>query len=235
MAFTFFFRDAQTLETLVDQALPVLHGLSRIRIWDAGCAHGPEPYTLAILLRERMSDFMFRNVRIHATDVDGSFANTVTCGVYPEGELKRIPGGLFGRYFRPAAEAGHFAVCEELRTKIEFAVHDLLSLKPIREGLSLIVCKNVLLHFSEAQRRDVLAMFHGALREGGLLATEHTQKMPESLSDRFEQVVGCSQVFRKRAGAAHQESASSQIHTHAHAMEAGRHQHSFNSGPVSAR
>jgi chemotaxis protein methyltransferase CheR len=54
MAYTFFFRDAQTLELAIDDALPSLRGRAFIHVWDAGRAHGPEPYKLAILLRERM-------------------------------------------------------------------------------------------------------------------------------------------------------------------------------------
>jgi chemotaxis protein methyltransferase CheR len=102
MAFTFFFRDSQTLELAIDDALPSLRGRAFIYVWDAGCAHGPEPYTLAILLTEQMSDYIFRNVHIHATDIDSSFAAQVTSGVFPEQEVKRVPPEIFQKYFRPA-------------------------------------------------------------------------------------------------------------------------------------
>ena len=197
MAFTFFFRDAQTLELLIEHALPTLCGQAYIRIWDAGCTHGPEPYTLAMLLRERMSDYVFRNVRIHATDVEAQFGPHIAAGIYAEQEVKRIPASIRDRYFQPAAEPGHVQVIEEIRAKVSFARHDLLSLTPPREGFSLIVCKNVLLHFDEAQRSQVFRMFHRSLRPGGLLATEHTQKMPEGLGSLFESVAGYAQVFRR--------------------------------------
>jgi chemotaxis protein methyltransferase CheR len=197
MAFTFFFRDAQILEMLIDHALPALTGQCHIRIWDAGCAHGPEPYTLAMLMRERMSEFIFRNVKIFATDVDPTFATKVTLGTFPEGELGRIPGNFLERYFQVAEAAGHFQIVDEIRSKVEFSVHDLLSLKPIRDGFSLIICKNVLLHFNERQRCDVLRMFHAAMRKDGLLAMEHTQKMPEELQPLFQQVAPHAQVYRK--------------------------------------
>ncbi len=197
MAFTFFFRDSQILEMLIEHSLPAMCGQSHIRIWDAGCAHGPEPYSLAILLRERMSEFLFRNVRIHATDIDPSFASKVTLGTYPEGELKRIPPDLFERYFRAVEKPGHFQIVDEIRSRFEFAVHDLLSLRPIREGFTLIVCKNVLLHFDEQRRCDVLRMFHAAMHNDGLLAMEHTQKMPEALRPLFQQVAPNAQVYRK--------------------------------------
>jgi chemotaxis protein methyltransferase CheR len=197
MAFTYFFRDAQTLELLIEQALPALRGQAFIRIWDAGCAHGPEPYTLAMLLRERMSDFVFRNVRIHATDVEPQFGPQIAAGIYSEQEVKRIPEAIRERYFRPADEPGKVQVVEEIREKVSFAEHNLLELKPSREDFSLIVCKNVLLHFDEAQRVQVLRMFHGALRPRGLLATEHTQKLPENLSRLFETVPSFAQIYRR--------------------------------------
>jgi chemotaxis protein methyltransferase CheR len=197
MAFTFFFRDWQTLELAIEHALPALQGRAFIHVWDAGCAHGPEPYTLAILLRERMSDYVFRNVHIHATDVDSSFAPQVAAGVFAEQEVQRVPPEIFKNYFRSASLPGFVEAVPELRAKVTFSHHDLLSLRPIRPGLSLITCKNVLLHFDEAQRVKVLRMFHEALQPGGTLVMEHTQKLPERLAPFFEQVVPNAQVFRK--------------------------------------
>lgn len=197
MAFTYFFRDAQALELAIDDALPRLRGRAFIHVWDAGCAHGPEPYTLAILLRERMSEYVFRNVRIHATDLDAGFGPQVSSGVFPEHEVQRVPPGIVEKYFRPASRPGCVEVVPDLRAKITFSHCDLLALRPVREGLSMIVCKNVLLHFNETQRIDVLEMFHEALQPEGTLVMEHTQKLPERLAPFFEQVTGCAQVYRK--------------------------------------
>lgn len=197
MAFTFFFRDAQTLELAIDDALPSFAGRAFIDVWDAGCAHGPEPYTLAMLLRERLSDFVFRNVRIHATDSDPAFAGQVTSGVFAEAETRRLPPGMFAKYFRPAAEPGFVEVVPELRARVSFAQHDLLSLRPIREGLSMIVCKNVLLHLQEAQRLAVLRMFHAVLQPGGTLVMECTQKLPDEFAPAFEQVAAYAEIYRK--------------------------------------
>lgn len=197
MAFTFFFRDSQTLELAIEDALPGLRGRAFIHVWDAGCAHGPETYTLAILLRERMSDYIFRNVHIHATDIESDFGRQVSCGVFADHEVKRVPPGVLEKYFRPAAAPGFVEVTPELRSKVTFSHHDMLSLRPVREGLSLIVCKNVLLHFEEAQRVEVLQMFHQALQPGGTLVMEHTQKLPQSLAPFFSQVAPYAQIYRK--------------------------------------
>ncbi len=197
MAFTFFFRDAQTLELAIDDALPAMRGRAFIHVWDAGCAHGPEPYTLAILLRERMADCVFNNLQIHATDIDSSFAPTVTGGVFGEQEVRRVPPQILKRYFRPTANPGFVEVVPELRARVTFSHHDMLSLRPIREGLSLIVCKNVLLHFEEAQRIEVLRMFHRALQPDGIVVMEHTQKLPDVLASSFQQIAPYAQVYRR--------------------------------------
>jgi len=199
VAFTYFFRDRQTLELIVEEVLPTLRGYRYIRIWDAGCAHGPEAYSLAMLLRENMTHFLFRNVRICATDIDasGQFGDIIAEGVYPERELKRIPEAMRVKYFQPAEIPGYMRLCEQVRRSVGFMRHNLLSLRPPRRDFRLIVCKNVLLHFSPQHRVEVLRMFYDSLAEGGYLVTEHTQKLPRQVDRLFERVTCKAQVFRK--------------------------------------
>jgi chemotaxis protein methyltransferase CheR len=200
MAFTYFFRDLQTLELITKQVLPVLQGAKYINIWDAGCAHGPEPFSLAIMLRESMSHFLFRTVTIHATDVDGSdlFGKIIAEGVYPEGEIQRIPEDIRNKYFATNGKPGHYVLSDEIRARVTFTRHDLLSLKPVRTGFSLVMCKNVLLHFSEADRCRVIQMFHDVLHEGGFLVTEQTQKLPDGCKHLFQQISNDGQAFQKK-------------------------------------
>lgn len=198
MAFTFFFRDQKPLEHAVAFLKDAAAGRVRVRIWDAGCAMGQEPYTLAILLAENMGQFAFRNVQIYATDYDAPLLKVVSDGVYPWEELQRIPSELFKKYFRKNSREGHFRVADVIKDRVTTHHHDLLTLSPVQTGFSLIVCKNVLLHFSYEQRVSVIRMFHAALEPQGLLAMEHTQKMPEELSSHFELLVNDAQVYRWR-------------------------------------
>jgi len=198
MAFTYFFRDMQTLEMIREHVIPVLKTRRYIHIWDAGCAMGPEPYSIAIILRENMGHMLFRNVRIHATDIDGSnlFADIIKNGRYPEEQVKRIPKDILNRYFK-SDNAGHFIIAEEIRKRLVFQKHDLRTLKAIREDFGLIVCKNVLLHFNEQERIDVIKMFHASLGSEGFFVTEQTQKLPQQVSHLFEQVQSNVQLFKK--------------------------------------
>jgi chemotaxis protein methyltransferase CheR len=199
MAFTFFFRDLQTLQYVTEHVIPKLKGRSYINIWDAGCAMGPEPYTLAIILRENMGQFMYRNVRIYATDIDeqDTFGPTIVKGIYPYDMLKRIPNNIFESYFSKADANGDYVIREDIRKAVEFQKHDILSLKPIRENLGMIVCKNVLLHFNYAKRVEVYKMYHHALADDGYLVNEHTQKLPKEVGHMFEQILPNAQIFKK--------------------------------------
>ncbi|MDD5284372.1 MAG: chemotaxis protein CheR [Desulfuromonadaceae bacterium] len=199
MAFSFFMRDLPTLEHAANHMIPHASGRSRIKIWDAGSAMGQETYSVAMVLAERMNAFAFRNLTIDATDYDqaNKFGDHLTNAVYHKDELQRTPVELVEKYFEPAEKPGHLQVKPHLRDRIRFRYHDLLSLQPVGQEYSLILCKNVLLHFQPEQRIEVLKMFHQALTPGGFFACENTQKMPQELSGKFEQVVPDSHVFRK--------------------------------------
>ena len=199
MAFTFFFRDILTIEEAVKEVIPQVGGRSHVYIWDAGCAMGPELYTLAIILAENMGKFAFRNLKIYATDIDegGNFGETIAGGIYPYEELKRIPEDIFKQYFSPCGEEGNYKINDILKERVVFMKHDLLTLKSVRNDFNLIICKNVLLHFPLSERIKVLQMFYDSLLPGGILAMENTQDMPEVLVPKFEKTRNGIQVYRK--------------------------------------
>lgn len=199
MAFTFFFRDEPILKLAVDSLVPRIIGRSSVRILNAGCAMGMETYTFAILLAEKMGKFALRNVKIHAVDIDSEnvdFGKTVREGIYDWNVLQRVPTDLFKKYFSPVGN-DKFMVSEDLRSLVSFQKYDLLSLIPIRDDFSLVVCKNVLLHFNQQQRVDVLKMYHGMLLKDGLLAMENTQAMPDELKYKFKKLVDYAQLYEK--------------------------------------
>jgi len=199
MAFTYFFRDLLILELITKHVVPYVSGRSRIKVWDAGCAMGPEPYSLAIMFAETMGKFAFKNLRIYATDLDNcdTFGDIIAKGVYPEEEVKRIPADIFQKYFKPNGKPGHFEISQEIRERLAYQKHDLQKFQSIGQDFSLIMCKNVLLHFQQSERIEVIKMFHASLAEGGYFATEQTQKMPPELAHLFEQVSGDGQLYKK--------------------------------------
>jgi chemotaxis protein methyltransferase CheR len=197
VALTYFFRDLGSLELAISHVMPQIAGRSRIRIWDAGCAMGQEPFTLAMLLAEALGPMMFRNVEIVASDYDPAVIQVLDDAVYADEELQRVPEQYFARYLDESGNEGTHRVAEAIRKAVRSVRHNLLSFTPVCDRLSLIVCKNVLLHFNQAERIKVFTMFHDALEPQGLLVTEHTQKLPPEVSHLFSQVTPQCQLFRR--------------------------------------
>ncbi len=199
MAFTFFFRDTHTLEQVCKYFIPEITGARRVKIWDAGCAMGPEPYTFAIILAEQMSYFGFKNVQIDTSDLDETdlFGKIVTAGIYPLMDLKRIPEEIFKKYFIKYDDNDNYQVIDTIRNKMTFRKHDLLTLQPFGSNYNLIICKNVLLHFQPDQRVEVIKMFHSVLETGGMFTTEQTQQMPEECKHLFKQIAADANVYQK--------------------------------------
>lgn len=201
MAFTFFFRDSHTLEQVIKYFMPTVDGLGSIRIWDAGCAMGPEPYTFAIMLAEKMGYFAFKKVRIDASDIDenDTFGKIIQDGIYHIEDLKRIPEDIFKKYFHPVADRpDYYIIDDNIRSRVNFHKHNLLSLKPFANDYHLVFCKNVLLHFQPSERIEVIKMFHSSLVSHGLFATEQTQQLPEANQTHFELLATDANVYKKK-------------------------------------
>ncbi|NVM22302.1 MAG: chemotaxis protein CheR [Desulfobacterales bacterium] len=200
MAFTYFFRDLTALNAIKDHVIPELRKNRHINVWDAGCAMGPEPYSLAIIFKENLGYYEFKRFKICATDLDEEsqeFGKIIAAGIYPEESVKRIPRDIFKKHFSPNNKPGHFKIADEIIQCVSFQKHDLRSLRPVGDKFGLIVCKNVLLHLQESERIDVIRMFHKCLAAAGFFVTEQTQKMPEKTAHLFRRVIPNVQLFQK--------------------------------------
>jgi chemotaxis protein methyltransferase CheR len=74
------FRDPPVFRALREQVLPMLASYPQINIWQAGCAHGQEVYSLAILLEEAG---LYERSHIFATDFNADALNHAAEGIFP--------------------------------------------------------------------------------------------------------------------------------------------------------
>lgn len=200
MGFSYFFRDVAVMDLIVKHVLPEVKSNKYITIWSAGCSEGQEPYTLAIKIRENVKNFTFRRMRIIATDIDnttGKFGEMVTTGVYPKKMVERVDPNIVSCYFKKLNGGIQYELIPEIKNVVEFHKHDLLTYQPIKNGIDIILCKNVLMHFNKEQRVKVIDMFYNALNKQGYLAMERTQKLPEEVRSKFERVTNNGQIFRR--------------------------------------
>ena len=167
---TGFFRDTASWEFLAAEVIPRLIDKQPdkpMRVWSAGCASGEEAYTLAIVLAEALGLECFRQqVKIYATDVDTEALLQARQASYSARDLQPVLPELRTRYFEPA---GHrFVFRPDLRRAVIFGRHDLVQDAPISR-LDLLVCRNVLMYFNAETQSRILARFHFALADTGVI------------------------------------------------------------------
>src|SRR5262245_20583542 len=168
---TAFFRDDQAWEYMREQVIPAtVDGAGRhdaVRVWSAGCASGEETYSLAMYLCEAMGRDAFRDrVKIYATDVDDQALNQARAASYNEKQISVVPAALRDTYF--AQEGDRFVFDKDLRRSVIFGRHDLIQDAPISR-VNILVCRNTLMYFNTEAQARILARFHFALGEGGVL------------------------------------------------------------------
>ena len=202
MAYTSFFRDSDALGAIEKIVIPSLSHHRQIPIWDAGCATGEEPFTLAMLFASNMGPFSFRGLDILATDHEESsfpqFADHIKKAVYGRKDIVWVPEGLRSAYFLPTDDPELFQLSADIREKVRYLQHDLITLVPPEMGKSLIVCKNVLMHFTPDQQAAVLEMFWKTLSPHGYLALDGNQALAPELAGRFDRVEASLPLFKKK-------------------------------------
>jgi chemotaxis protein methyltransferase CheR len=176
-----FFRDAERWQTLKDQVVPDLlkeaqrlrPGRGGLKVWSAGCSTGQEPYTLAMLLEEVAP---LGDHHILASDLDrGALAKAMARGPYSPEDLRSVSAERRSKYFEPGGPP--FFVKEKTARTVKF--HELnLLLDPFENNFDLIVCRNVIIYFTNEAKMELYKRFQAALRPGGILFLGGTEVIP---------------------------------------------------------
>ncbi len=165
------FRDPPVFKVLQERVLPLLETYPRLNIWQAGCASGEEAYSLVILLKEAG---LLDRAQIYATDINDCALQRAEDGIFSVRYLKEYhrhykdSGGKFDLSQYYVANAGFFRMRDDLRKKIVFAHHNLVSDGVFCE-VQLILCRNVLIYFNDTLQKRVLELFRNSLGRRGFL------------------------------------------------------------------
>jgi two-component system CheB/CheR fusion protein len=168
---TGFFRDTASWQFLAAEViLRLIAGKPQnepIRVWSAGCASGEEAYTLAIVLAEALGLEGFRQrVKIYATDVDEEALGQARQASYSARDLQPVSPDLRTKYFEKTGD--RFVFRPDLRRAVIFGRHDLVQDAPMSR-LDLLVCRNTLMYFNAETQSRILARFHFALNDTGVI------------------------------------------------------------------
>lgn len=168
---TSFFRDPAAYEELGRRVnAKLVAGMAEgreARIWIPGCASGEEAYSIAMMLSEaaRLQGVPPR-IKIFATDIHPRSLRVAALGHFRAVALEKVSEELKDRYFTEVEDG--FRVNKALRESIVFSKHNLIKDPPFTK-VDLVTCRNLLIYFNDEAQKKVVAMFHFALKKGGIL------------------------------------------------------------------
>ena len=176
---TRFFREPHHFQHLRDVVLPPLLRAAQdgapVRLWSAACSTGEEPYSLALTVLQLLPDAGRFDIRVLATDIDTNVLTQAREGRYGAEALAAVPPGLRSRWFDGAGDG--FAAGAALRQLIAFRPLNLIGPWPMRGSFDVIMCRNVVIYFSEATQMEVWQRFSPLLAVNGFLYIGHSERL----------------------------------------------------------
>lgn len=168
-----FYRNPDQWQVLEQDIIPELIEKfgKNLRIWSAACSTGDEPYSLVMALSRHLP---LNQIRIHATDLDRQVLEKARVGLYSEKSLAGVPADLKKRFFTKVGLS--YQISEDIKRCVEFSEHNLLK-DSYHEGWHMIVCRNVLIYFTEQAKDEVFAKFQKSLATKGVLFIGSTEQI----------------------------------------------------------
>ncbi len=189
---TSFFRNPPQLEVFQNTVLPKViadikaKGQKKLRIWSAGCSTGDEPYTIAIILHEVLkTEIAGWDIKITASDLSEAVLAAGRRGIYNEYTLRTTPKALIDKYFHK--EGVNYRVDDKLKAMIQFGALNLNDRIQIRriDPSHIIFCRNVIIYFDDAMKKNVISAFYDNLLPGGYLIIGHSESL-HNISRAFQ-------------------------------------------------
>lgn len=198
---TSFFRDVHPFETLRTAVLPELirtRPERKLRVWFAACSTGQEPYSFALLVRERFPELAGWSLELLATDLSAEVLARARAGRYSQLEVNRgLPAVALVKFFRQHGPTWELA--EDVRRMVEFRELNLIRPWPVLPRFDLVFLRNVLIYFDVDVKKSILGRVARVLRPDGYLllgGAETTLNLDDSfrraehLKGGFYQLVG---------------------------------------------
>lgn len=156
-------------ENVIPQILKKNH--QRIKIWSAACSTGDEPYSLAMAFSKHVP---LSNIKILATDIDKQVLEHAKVGLYNEKSIAAVPEDLKKKYFTKVGNS--YQISADLKKCIEFKQHNLLKdIYPT--DFDLILCRNVVIYFTDEAKDMIYEKFYKSLKQNGVLFIGSTEQI----------------------------------------------------------
>lgn len=174
-----FFRNVSQWKVLEEQIIPSLIKNSNriLNVWSSACSTGEEPYSLAMLLTKF---YNLNKINILATDIDISALDKAKAGIYDEKALANVPREFIDKYFEKSEKA--YKIKDEIKKTVNFKRMDLLK-DPFPKNMDLILCRNVMIYFTNEAKDLLYKKFYDSLNDNGVLFVGSTEQI--LLSEKY--------------------------------------------------
>ena len=174
-----FYRNPEQWKMLENDILPYLMKRfgSNLKIWSAACSTGDEPYSLVMLMSKF---FPLEKIKIIATDIDKQVLEKAQKGLYSDKFVKSLPNDYLNKFFKRIDDKT-LQISDQVKACVEFKQHNLLE-DTYPNNCDLIICRNVLIYFTEEAKNDIYKKFNTSLKQDGILFVGSTEQIIQSKS-----------------------------------------------------
>lgn len=168
-----FYRNPEQWQFLDKEVFPMLIQTfgKNLKIWSAACSTGDEPYSLVMALSRHVP---LSQIHIIATDIDKQVLDKARLGIYNEKSIASVPEDLKKKYFTQVGSS--YKIADEIKRCVEFKEHNLLK-DPYPTDCNLIVCRNVVIYFTEEAKDEIYRKFNASLKKDGVLFIGSTEQI----------------------------------------------------------
>ena len=168
-----FYRNPEQWKVLDEVVIPELIQKfgKNLKVWSAACSTGDEPYSLVMALSRHIP---LSQIKIHATDLDKQVIAKAKVGLYSSKSIESVPADFKQKYFTQIG--GSYKIADEIKARVEFSEHNLLK-DTYPTDYHMIVCRNVLIYFTEEAKDAVFQKFLKTLMKGGVLFIGSTEQI----------------------------------------------------------
>jgi chemotaxis protein methyltransferase CheR len=188
-----FYRNKEMFDILEKNISEILNPQKNtLKIWSAACSIGAEPYSIAMIL-DGLTPGKHHN--IIATDIDTTILETAKKGIYTEKDIKNVDQRVLQKYFTISGE--NYIISNEIKSRVTFKKHDLIRDK-FESEFDLIVCRNVVIYFTQEAKNGIYERFHSSMKPGALLFVGATESIYNYREFGFEKL--STFIYRKQGG-----------------------------------
>ena len=168
-----FYRNTDQWKLMDEKVIPMIlkNNKRQIKIWSAACSTGDEPYSLAMAFSKHVP---LSNIKILATDIDKQVIQHAQVGLYNAKSIAGVPADLKRKYFTQVGNS--YKIADEIKKCVQFKEHNLLK-DVYPKDFDLILCRNVVIYFTDEAKDMIYKKFHESLKKNGILFIGSTEQI----------------------------------------------------------